>query len=145
MLRFEALDASCVCSGSSASSTEAYMNAPISQPHHLSYAGSDTSTACHPSSLYDFNPIIHGWKRPKGRPKRDGLIPSSTISILLASTPPMLPIWYMTDPSRRSLLADCQRSNQSKALKSSKSSIVCFNVSVLWSSLRWNHNLICKY
>ena len=44
---------------------------------------------------------IHGWKSPRGRPKRDGLIPSSTTSILLASTP-------------------C--SNPRKALKSSKSS-----------------------
>ena len=31
-------------------------------------------------------------------PKRDGLIPSSTTSIQLASTPPILPRWYLTDP-----------------------------------------------
>ena len=57
-------------------------------------------------------------------PKLDGLIQSSTTSIMLASTPPMLPRWYLTDPSGRPLLADCQRSNPSKALKSSKS---CLN------------------
>ena len=57
-------------------------------------------------------------------PKRNGLIPSSTTSILLASTPPMLPRWFLTDHSGRCLLADCQRSNPSKALKSSKSSHV---------------------
>ena len=36
------------------------------------YAGLDISTACHPPSLfeeYDFAPNIHGWKRPRGRPK----------------------------------------------------------------------------
>ena len=51
-------------------------------------------------------------------PKLNGLIPSSTTSILLASTPPMLPIWYLTDPSERPLLADCQRSNASNSNRS---------------------------
>ncbi len=32
----------------------------------------------------------------------------------------MLSRWYVTDPDRRSLSADCQRSNRRKALKSSK-------------------------
>ena len=36
----------------------------------------------------------------------------------------MLSRWYLTDYSGRSLLADCQRSNPSKALKSSKSSFM---------------------
>ena len=53
-------------------------------------------------------------------PKLDGLIQSSTTSILLASTPPMLPRWSLTDSSGRPLLADCQRSNSSKALKTSQ-------------------------
>ena len=50
---------------------------------------------------------------------------SSTISILLASTvdTTMLPTWSLTDPSGRPLLADCLRSNPSKGLKSSKSSL----------------------
>ena len=55
-------------------------------------------------------------------PKPDGRIQSNMISILLASTPSMPPRWSMTDPSGRPLLADCQRSNPSMALKSSKSS-----------------------
>ena len=48
---------------------------------------------------------------------------SNTTSILLASTPSMPPSWSMTDPSGRPLFADCQRSNPSMALKSSKSSV----------------------
>ena len=80
-----------------------------------------------PSSLparrvYDFNPNINGWKKPRAAPKLHGLNQSSTISILLASTPPMLLRWSLTEPSQRSLLADCLRSNPSKARKSSKSS-----------------------
>ena len=75
-----------------------------------------------PSSLpvrrvYDFNTIIHGWKYQEVSTNLDGLIPSSTTSILLASTPPMPPRWSMTDPSGRPLLGDCQRSNPSKTLK----------------------------
>ena len=53
-------------------------------------------------------------------PQLDGLIQSSTTSILLASTPPMLPRWSLTDPSGRPFLVDCQRSNPRKALKSSR-------------------------
>ena len=80
-----------------------------------------------PSSLpvrrvFDFNPNIHGWKRPRGRPKTDGLIQSSTTSTQLVSTPSMPHRWSMTDPSGRPLFPDCQRSNPSMALKSSKSS-----------------------
>ena len=56
-----------------------------------------------PSSLpvrrvFDFSPNIHGWKRPRGRPKPDGRIQSNMISILLASTPSMPHRWSMTDP-----------------------------------------------
>ena len=85
-----------------------------------------------PSSLpvrrvFDFNPNIHGWKRPRGRPKtRYVPIQSSTTSTQLASTPPMPHRirfrWSMTDPSGRPLFANCQRANPSMALKSSKSS-----------------------
>ena len=66
-----------MCSGSSTSATKASVNAQSNQNHHPSYGnaacpGSDISTACHPPCLYevfDFNPNIHGWKRPRGRPK----------------------------------------------------------------------------
>ena len=56
-----------------------------------------------PSSLparmvYDFNTNIMAGKDQEVAQKLDGLIPSSTTSILLASTPPMLPRWYVTDP-----------------------------------------------
>ena len=70
--------ASCVSSVSSTSATEASVNKPNNQPHHISYgnaayAGSDISTACHPpigaKGLHGFNPNIHGWKTPRGRPK----------------------------------------------------------------------------
>ena len=56
-------------------------------------------------------------------PKLDGLTPSRTSSIILAATLPMLPRWYLTDPSGRPLLTDCQRSDPSKAVKSSKSTM----------------------
>ena len=69
---------------------------------------------------YDFSPNISGWKRPRDRPKVDGLIPASTTSILLGATPPMLPGWSLTDPSGRPLLADSHISNPSKALKTSQ-------------------------
>ena len=80
-----------------------------------------------PSSLparrvYNLNPNIHSWKRPRGRPKTrwaDAI--KHDIIIRLASTPPMLPRWSLTDPSGRPLLADCLRSNSNKARKSSKS------------------------
>ena len=126
----------CVCSGSSTSATITSVNAPSNQLHHLSYdnaayAGLDISTACHPPSLLEES-MTSTQTSMAGREleaapkldglKLDGLIQSSTISILLASTPPMLPRWSLTDPSGRPLLADCLRSNPSKALKSSKSS-----------------------
>ena len=63
--------------------------------------------------VYDFNPNIHGWKRPRGRP------------ILLASTTSMLPRWSLTDPSGRPLFADCQRSDPSRALKGALYRIWC--------------------
>ena len=53
------------------------MSAQKTQPHHLSYdnaayAGSDISARC-PSSLYEgffyFNPNVHDWKTPRGRPE----------------------------------------------------------------------------
>ena len=58
-----------------------------------------------PSSLpvrrvFDFNPNIHGCKIPRGRPK------TNITSIMLVSTPSMLPGWSLTDPSGRPLFAD---------------------------------------
>ena len=73
--------------------------------------------------VYDFNPIIRGWKRPRGRPKTrwaDSI--KQDINFCWHQHHQMLPRWYFTLPSGRPLLADCQRSNPSKALKSSKSS-----------------------
>ena len=115
-----------MCSDSSTSATNASVNAPSNQQHHLSYdnaayAGLHISTACHPPSLYEESltstQTSMAGKDQEAAPKQDGLIQSSTTSILLASTPPMPPRWYLTDPSGRHLLADCQRSNPSKALK----------------------------
>ena len=130
--------ASCMCSGSSTSATESSVNAPRNQPPHLSchnaaYAGSDTSYACRPpsrceGSMTSTQTFMAG-KDQEVAPKLDGLIQSSTISILLASTPPMLPRWSLTDPSERYLLADCLRSKPSKALKSS--------LQVKYSDGRW--------
>ena len=118
-----------MCSGSSTSI--ASVNAPSNQLHNLyydnaAYAGLDISTACHHPSLLEES-MTSTQTSMAGRdleaaPKLHGLIQSSTISILLASTPPMMPRWSLTDPSERSLLADCLRSNPSKARKSSKSS-----------------------
>ena len=114
---------------SSTSATIASVNAPSNQLHHLSYdnadfGGLDISTACHPPSLFEES-MTSSQTSMAGRdleaaPKLDGLIQSSTTSILLASTPPMLPRWSLTDPSGRPLLADGQNSNPSKALKSSQ-------------------------
>ena len=89
-------------------------------------AGSDISTACHPPSLYE-EYLTSTLTSMVGRDqeaaaKSDGRIQSNMICILLASTPSMPPRWSMTDPSGRPLFADCQRSNPSMALKSSKSS-----------------------
>ena len=116
-----------MCSGSNTSATIASVNAPSNQLHHLSYdneadAGLDISTACRPPALFEESQTSMAGRDLEAAPKLDGLIQSSTISILLASTPPMLPRWSLTDPSGSSLLADCQRSNPSKALKSNKSS-----------------------
>ena len=91
------------------------------------YADSDISTACHPPSLYEEYLTSIQTSRMVGKdqeaaPKPDGLIQSNTTSTQLASTPSMLPRWSMTDPNGRSFFADCQRSNPSMALKSSKSS-----------------------
>ena len=107
------------------------MNAPSNQLHHLSYdntayTGLDISIACQPPALFEESMTstqtsIAG-RDLEAAPKLDGLIQSSTISILLSSTPPMLPRWSLTDPSGRHLLEDYQRSNPSKVLKSSKSS-----------------------
>ena len=112
-------------------SNHSIREAPSNQLHHLyydnaAYAGLDISTACNPPSLLEES-MTSTQTSMAGRdleaaPKLHGLIQSSTISILLASTPPMLPRLSLTDPSERSLLADCLRSNPSKARKSSKSS-----------------------
>ena len=86
---------SCVCSGSSTSATKASVNAPSNQQQHPSYdnapyAGSDTSSACHPSSPYEWyktsTQICMARKDQEVAPKLDGLIPSSTTSMLMAST-----------------------------------------------------------
>ena len=86
------------------------------------YAGSNISIACRPPSLYKeymtSTQTSMAGKDIEAAQKLDGLIQSSTTSILLASTPAMLPRWCLTDPSGRPLLADCQRSNLRKALKS---------------------------
>ena len=88
-------------------------------------AGSVISTACHPPSRFEESltstlPSMVG-RDQEAAPKPDGRTQSNTTSILLASTPSMPPSWSMTDPSGRPLFADCQRSNPSMALKSSKS------------------------
>ena len=70
-------------------------------------------------------------------PKLDGLTPSSTTSILLASTPPLLPRWYLTNSSGRHLLTDCQRSNPSKAVKSRKTTMR----KMKWSWAEHNNSL----
>ena len=119
-----------MCSGSNMSAIKASVNAPSNQQHHPSYdnaacAGSDISTACHPPSLYEeyFTSTLTSMagRDQEAAPKPDGRIQSNMISILLASTPSMPPRWSMADPSGRPLFADCQRSNPSMALKSSKS------------------------
>ena len=119
-----------MCSGSSTSAIKASVNAPGNQQHHPSYdnaacAGSVISTACHPPSRFEESltstlPSMVG-RDQEAVPKPDGRTQSNTTSILLASTPSMPPSWSMTDPSGRPLFADCQRSNPSMALKSSKS------------------------
>ena len=97
--------------------------------NHINYdnaanAGSDTSYACRTLSRYEGSmtstQTFMVGKYQEVAQKLDGLIPSSMIFIILASTSPMLPGRYLTDPSGRSLLADCQRSNPRKVLNSSK-------------------------
>ena len=70
--------------------------------------------------VYDFNPNTHGWNIPRGRPKTTWAdsIKHDLNSAGLDTTNAA----QMVDPSERSLLADCLRSNPSKARKSSKSS-----------------------
>ena len=130
-----------MCSGSSMSAIKASVNAPGNQQHHPSYdnaacAGSVISTACHPPSRFEESltstlPSMVG-RDQEAAPKPDGRTQSNTTSILLASTPSMPPSWSMTDPSGRPLFADCQRSNPSMALKSSKSSHVLRNNVSQW-------------
>ena len=86
-------------------------------------------SSLHVRRVFDFNPNIHGWKRPRGRPETRWDIPSSTTSILPASPPP------------RPLLADCQRWNPSKALKSSKSR--CSGVESNATSCNYCYVLLC--
>ena len=110
-----------MCSGSSTSATITSVNAPSNQLHHLyydnaAYAGLDISTACHPPSLLEES-MTSTQTSMAGRdleaaPKLQGLIQSSTISILRASTPPMLPRWSLTDPSERSLLYTAKLANE---------------------------------
>ena len=116
--------------GSSTSAIKASVNALGNQQHHSSHdnatcADSVISTACHPPTRFEESltstlPSMVG-RDQEAAPKRDGRTQSNTTSILLASTPSMPPSWSMTDPSGRPLFADCQRSNPSMALRSSKS------------------------
>ena len=120
-------------SGCSTSAIEASVNAPSNQQHHpaydnAAYDGSDISSACHPPSRYEGSmtsaQTFMAEKDQEVAPNLDGLIPSSTTSILLASTPPMLPRWSLTDPSGRRLLEDCQSSNPSNEIH-----LWCVNIS----------------
>ena len=99
-------------SGRSPSATKTSLNTSKNQPRHLSCdnaacAGSDISTACHPPSLNEgFISSIQTSMDGKDKevaPKLGGLIQSSMISILLTSTPPMLPRWSLSVPSGRPL------------------------------------------
>ena len=95
----------CVCSGSRTSASKASLNAPGNQPHHHSYTTTPPTmvraspphailTPC-TKTVWDFNPITSMvGKDQEAAPKLDELIQSSTISILLASTPSMLPMVY---------------------------------------------------
>ena len=103
-----------MCSGSSTSATIASVNAPSNQLHHLSYdraayAGLDISTACHPPSLLEESmtstQTSMAGRDPQAAPKLDGLIQSSTISILLASTPPMLPNMVFDRPQWKAFVS----------------------------------------
>ena len=80
--------------------------------------------SCHPPALFEgcmtSNQTLIAGKGQEVAPKTlCGLISSSTTSILLASTPPMLARWYLTNHSGRALLMDCQRLNPTSQVKSS--------------------------
>ena len=123
------------------------------QQHHPSYDnaacdGSDISTACHPPSLYEES-LTSTLTSMVGRdqeaaPKPDGLIQSSTTSTQVASTPSMPHRWSVTDPGGRPLFADCQRSNPSMTLKSSKSSPNELEISPIHLEISSNRP-ICRY
>ena len=76
--------------------TEASVNVPRNRPIHLyydnaAYAGSDISSACHPSlneGVVTSNHTFIAGKDQEVTPKLDRLIQSSMISVLLPSTPP---------------------------------------------------------
>ena len=115
--------------------TKAYVNVPMSQPHHLTYdnaayGSSDISSACHPPYLYEgfmtSNKTFIAGKDQVVVQKLDGLIPPSMTSMLLASTPPILPWWSWSDPSGRPFLMYCRRSNPSQV---SKPKELCRNAS----------------
>ena len=90
---------------------KASVNVPRNQPHMVSYdntayvAGSDIASACHPPLLYEgfmtSNQTFMAGKGQEVDPKLDGPILSRMISILLASTPAMLPRWSLTDSGGR--------------------------------------------
>ena len=114
-----------VCSGCSTSATEASVNAPatnriISPTTTMPTVVRTPYPRANPPSQYEGSMTLTltfmAGKDQEFDPKLDGLIrpTSSTTFIMLASTPPMLPRWYLTDPSGRPLLADCQHSNPSK-------------------------------
>ena len=73
------------------------------------YGQADISSAFHPPSVMTSNQTFMAGKDQEVAPKLDGPILSNMTSILLASTPTML-------PSGRPLLADCQCQNPSRAL-----------------------------
>ena len=76
--------------------------------------------------VHDFNPIIHG-KDQEVAPKRDGWIPSSMTSKLICwpQDHQCCPDGLWPTPSGRPLLADCQRSNPSKALNNYNWLMMC--------------------
>ena len=115
-----------MCSGSNTSATIASVNAQSNQLHHLSYdnaayAGLDISTACHPPSLleeYNFNPNIHGWKRPRGRPKTrwaDSI--KHDLNSAGLDTTNAAQMVFDRPQWKAFVIADCLRSNPSKARK----------------------------
>ena len=73
--------------------------------------------------VYDFNPNIHGWKIPKGRPKTRWAdsIKHDIHSVGLNNTDAAQMV-FDRPQWKKTLFADCQRSNPRKAIKLSKSS-----------------------